>query len=170
LGANDKIFFIGFMGSGKSTLGKKVANKLGLDFFDLDEEIVKGEGVSVSEIFQQKGEMYFRNLETDYLKQFTEKSGQFLLALGGGTPCFNNNMGLVNEHGLSVYLKYNAGMLHSRLVNAKSSRPLLRDKSDKELKHYIELTLTEREQYYSQAEIIIEDKNISIEKVLRLVQ
>ena len=165
----DKIFLIGFMGSGKSTLGKRLANKLDVTFFDLDIEIENQEGLSVNEIFNQKGEEYFRKIESDVLKRITAEHSKFVLALGGGTPCFNDNISVINHNGKSVYLKYNAGMLYSRLVNAKADRPLLKGKTDEELKAFIEQKLTEREIFYNQSEFIIESDNIKVEIILELL-
>ena len=92
------------------------------------------------------------------------------MALGGGTPCFNNNMEFINANGYSIYLKYNSGILFSRLVNAKTQRPLLKGKNDEQLKQFIEEKLAEREKYYQKANLICENNNISVESVLGLIQ
>jgi shikimate kinase len=114
------------MGSGKSTLAKKMAKKLNRSFYDLDHEIEKVVGLTVSQMFDQNGENYFRGLESKVLKEILENNELIVLSVGGGTPCFYDNMQLINNSGVSVYLKYNAGILTSRLMNAKVKRPLIK--------------------------------------------
>jgi len=157
------------MGSGKSTIGKKIANKMGYNFIDLDQELEKNEGKSIESIFDCNGEQYFRNLESDWLKSF--KADKTIVSLGGGTPCFNNNIETINYNGKSVYLKMNVGLLTDRLINAKQKRPLIEQyKSDKaELKHQVELLLTSREKYYGQAHLTFEADNMSKEKLNSLI-
>lgn len=156
------------MGSGKSTIGKKLANKLSYAFYDLDTEIEKQEGKTISEIFEQKGEEYFRMLESEALKTLSNENQ--VVALGGGTPCFNENIDFINQNGISIYLKYNSGILFSRLVNAKNQRPLLADKTDDELKVFIEAKLTEREIFYNQCLIIAEEENLNTDKLISLLE
>ena len=164
----NKIFLIGFMGSGKSTIGRKLANKLSYTFYDLDKEIEHKEGSSIAEIFSKKGEQYFRKLESEVLSTLSNENQ--VIALGGGTPCYADNMEFINQTGTSIYLKYNAGILFSRLVKAKSQRPLLAGKTDEELKAFIEEKLTERELFYKQSEYIIESPNLTTEELLNLFQ
>ena len=166
----NKIFLAGFMGSGKTTLGKKIAKHLNKTFLDLDNEIEKQEGVAVEEIFSKEGEVNFRQIEKNVLRKFIASEEGFVMALGGGTPCFYNNMELINDSGISIYLKYNAGMLVSRLVNAKSVRPLLLNKTKMELRKYVENTLEQREKTYSECQYIIEGDNVGVEDVLKLFQ
>lgn len=154
------------MGSGKSTLGKKLAAKLNMTFFDLDQLIEEKEGKTIAEIFSQHGETYFRDLETTVLKQTINQHQGFVLALGGGTPIFNNNMELVNQNGTSVYLKYNAGMLSSRLLTAKQQRPLIAGKNEIELKQFVSDLLTQREPYYLKSKLVVEGNNISANDIL----
>lgn len=154
------------MGSGKTTLGKKLAQKLNLPFFDLDQLIEDQEGKSVSEIFEQNGENYFREKETEKLKESLTLSKGMVLALGGGTPVFNNNMDFINQKGATVYLKYNVGMLVSRLLNAKQQRPLLANKKTEELKSFVEELLATREPFYLKSHFVVEGKNIGINDVI----
>ena len=154
------------MGSGKSTLGKKLAAKLNLTFLDLDQLIEEQEGKTIAEIFSQHGEAYFRDLETIVLNQTINQHQGFVLALGGGTPIFNNNMELINENGTSVYLKYNAGMLSSRLLTAKQQRPLIAGKNEIELKQFVAELLTQRESFYLQSKLVVEGNNISAKDVV----
>lgn len=157
------------MGSGKSTLGKKLAKKINQPFFDLDVVIEEKENKTITEIFEQEGEEYFRKIEQNTLKELVTTNSNFVISLGGGTPCFYDNMEFVNANGASVYLKYNSGILHSRLINAKTVRPLVKDKTDDELKLFIEDKLTEREVFYNQAQLTVEAKNLRVEDLIELI-
>lgn len=163
----NKIYLLGFMGSGKSTLGKKLAKKMSQPFYDLDVVIEQKENKTIAEIFEGKGEEHFRELEKKTLQELTDNNSSFVLALGGGTPCYFNNMKFINANGTSIYLKYNAGILHSRLINAKTERPLIVNKTKKELIVFIEDLLKEREKYYSKSKIVVEGNNIKDEDILR---
>lgn len=155
------------MGSGKSTLGKKLANKLKLQFLDLDQLIEKQEHCTISEIFKNKGEDYFRALEAAILKDLVQTNTDFVLSLGGGTPCFNNNMEFINQTGTSIYLKYNAGILTSRLLAAKQERPLIAGKNAEELKQFVIDLLSQRTPFYNQSKLIVEGANISVNEILK---
>ena len=150
------------MGSGKTTLGRRLANKLGKPFFDLDDEIEKESHKNISEIFEEKGEEYFRLLEKETLNNLISNNKEFVLSVGGGTPCFYNNMDLINQHGASIYLKYNVGMLVSRLISAKAERPLIKDLNELELTEFVEIKLAEREIFYKKSKFVVEGKNIRI--------
>ena len=165
-----KIFLLGFMGSGKSTIGKKLANQIHQKFIDLDEEIEKHTQKSIAELFENKGEAYFRKKEKEVLEKFCKDKENFIMALGGGTPCFHNNMKLINQSGVSIYINYNAGILASRLFNAKTVRPLVQGKSEEEIKLFIEKTLLERELFYTQSQFTIKKDNVKVEDVLKLTQ
>lgn len=167
---SDKIFLIGFMGSGKTTLAKKLAKKLSRPFFDLDQEIEKNEQLSVSQIFDKKGESYFRELEVKALKDIISKNEYFVFSLGGGTPCFFNNMKLIKECGVSIYLKYNSGILASRLIAAKVKRPLIKGLNEEELKKYITDKLSERERFYNQSNYTLAGNNLKVEDLIKLIQ
>jgi len=153
------------MGSGKTTLGRKLANKLGYAFFDLDELIEEQEKLSISEIFSKQGENYFRTVEQKILNDKLVTNQPLVLSVGGGTPCFFDNMEFINKQATSIYLKYNAGMLYSRLSSAKAKRPLLTEKSDEELKDFIKKTLSEREGFYNQSKIVVESNNITVDTI-----
>lgn len=155
------------MGSGKSTLGNKLANKLKLQFLDLDQLVEEQERCTVTEIFKNKGEDYFRALETAVLKDLMLIKTDFVLSLGGGTPCFNNNMEFINSIGTSIYLKYNAGILTSRLLAAKQQRPLIVGKNTEELKQFVLDLLTQRESFYLQSKLIVEGATISMKQILK---
>lgn len=155
------------MGSGKTSLGKKLANKLKLQFLDLDQLVEEQERCTVTEIFDNKGENYFRALETAVLKDSILTNTDFVLSLGGGTPCFNNNMELINQAGKSIYLKYNAGILTSRLLKAKQQRPLIAGKNKEELKQFVVELLTQREPFYNQCQLIVEGNNITTDTIVK---
>lgn len=156
------------MGSGKTTLGKKLAKKLNCSFFDLDKEIEKVAVLSVNEIFENHGETYFRELESKILKSLILNNKNFVLSLGGGTPCYHKNMELINNSGISVYLKYNAGILASRLINAKTKRPLIKNLDENQLKAFVTEKLTEREAFYNQAKFVVESNSVRVEDILDL--
>ncbi|MGB0882825.1 MAG: shikimate kinase, partial [Vicingaceae bacterium] len=165
----DKIFLIGFMGSGKTTLAKKLAKKLNYVFLDLDDEIEKVEELSITQIFDEKGGEYFRKLEKETLISLVSTNSQFVLSVGGGTPCFYDNMEVINNAGTSVYLKYNSGILTSRLINAKTKRPLIKGFNEDELKEFIQNKLSEREQYYKQCKFTLSGNNLKVDDLLGIL-
>lgn len=163
-----KIFLIGYMGSGKSTAGKKLASKLGFEFIDLDKFIESECGETINEIFANKGENEFRALEHNALKKLITKSN-LVIACGGGTPCYYGNMELMNNNGTTIYLKMSAESLASRLVNAKDKRPLIENKNEAELKDYITEHLEKREDIYHQAQYIVKGKSLDIDELVDFV-
>ena len=172
------IVLLGYMGSGKSTVGMSLAQELGLSFTDLDVFIEAQMGQSISEVFQEKGEVFFRKKEHDLLKEWlkTHKSG--VLALGGGTPCYANNHELLQgENRTSIYLKASIDTLFNRLLPEKAKRPLIADKTNDEMKEFIAMHLFERSFYYNQAQhtvavdgLSIEQIVVNIEKVLKVAE
>ena len=112
------------MGSGKSTVGRKLSSATGLNFIDLDKYIQTREGRTVNEIFDKKGEDYFRQTEHRLLKEIIEKDN-FILSCGGGTPCFFDNISMMNKNGITIYLKMTVDAIYSRLLNSPDNRPLL---------------------------------------------
>lgn len=162
------IFLIGYMGSGKSTTGKILAKKLNMKFIDLDDIIERDEKKTIEDLFVKEGEIKFREIEHNYLKK-TIKDKNIVLSLGGGTPCYYNNMELIKKNGISVYLKMSAGGLYNRLINSKKSRPLIKKMKNKDLKEFIESTLTDRKKYYEQADCIINAINLKIKQLINLV-
>jgi len=148
------------MGAGKSTLGKKIAKKMGLPFIDSDHEIEQRHQKSIGEIFAEHGESFFRNLETDFISSLETKD-EFVLATGGGMPCFGRNMELLNELGTTFYLERSAKELANRLYNAKTPRPLIEGMEQEELVLFIEDKLSLREEYYRSAQVVLnrDDQN-----------
>lgn len=142
------------MGAGKSTLGRKVAKKMNLPFIDSDYEIEEKYQKSIGDIFTEHGESYFRRLETEYISSLMDQ-GEFVLATGGGMPCFGKNMELLNELGTTFYLERSARELANRLYNAKKRRPLIEGLEPNELVMFIEEKLSLREEYYKNANIVL---------------
>ena len=147
-----KIFLIGFMGSGKSTAGKILAEALGYSFIDLDEAIENGENKTIREIFEQEGEPHFRVLEAQYLKALKSKDN-IVIATGGGTPCHNDLIKWMNDEGMTIYLQATVDQLELRLRKEMSERPLLMDKDPSELRQYIKDTLAKRDADYNKAKM-----------------
>lgn len=164
-----KIFLIGFMGSGKSTVGKRLASGLGWSFIDIDREIEKKEGITIPDIFSEKGETFFREIESEMLRSVAGKDN-VVISAGGGTPCFGGNMDFMLENGLTVYLKLSPGQLYGRLLRESSQRPLLKDIKKENLLVYIENKLAEREKCYNRAAIIYEKYGGRISELLVLVR
>jgi shikimate kinase len=164
-----KIFLIGFMGSGKSTAGRKLASQLNWKFIDLDEKIEEIEGIKIQDIFSLKGQPYFRKLETKVLKELRSETDT-VISTGGGTPCFGDNMEIMLNSGLTVYLKMTPASLKKRLAKLSEGRPLLKDIDRKDLKGFITMKLAEREKWYSMAEIVIDDFNDDLSDLLSLIK
>ena len=158
-----KIFLVGFMGSGKSHWGRRLGEKIGIPFFDLDELIVNAENLSISEIFEKYGEEYFRLKEKGMLTTVTETNPTFVMASGGGTPCYFNNIEYMNSMGTTVWINTPLHILHERLLKEKDKRPLLRGLSDQQLTGFIAKKFGDRKIYYEQASIIIDDEEISLD-------
>src|SRR5690242_17437499 len=118
-----KIFLLGFMGAGKSYWGRHLSEYMSLPLYDLDERIVEEEGCSIADIFKEKGESYFRQKERDTLQRLS-RADRFIIACGGGAPCFFDNMDFMNEQGLTVWLDPSVGVMAERLQWKKGKRPL----------------------------------------------
>lgn len=164
-----RIFLIGFMGSGKTTLGKQLANKMGYQFVDQDQYIEKKTGMSIGDYFSTHGEQEFRRMEHKVLKELVLLNN-VVIATGGGAPCFFDNIEIMNQHGISIYIKLKPEILQSRLKQAQEERPLLRGKTDKELLDFIKSKLGERESYYSKATHVIESMDLKSEDLYQLLK
>jgi shikimate kinase len=162
------IFLVGMMGSGKSYWSKQLAATLHLQAFDLDEEIERHEKKFIAQIFAEKGEIYFRKTEAEMLRRFAEKE-YFVLATGGGAPCFHHNMQWMNEQGLTIWLNEPVNVLFERLSVEKNHRPLIQNVSDGELKQFLTTKLAERKPFYEQATFHCQSENMlnSIQRLFR---
>ena len=162
-----KIVLLGYMASGKSTIGREISKKLDMKFIDLDDYISKREKRSISEIFKVEGEIYFRKIESLYLGEILNSKDSFILSLGGGTPCYSNNMELIlNSEASSIYIKADIKTLASRLTAEKNKRPLVADLEDDKLIEFVAKHLFERRFFYEQASITINSEDKSIEEII----
>lgn len=169
-----KIVLLGYMGSGKSTVARSLADKIHTVAIDLDEFISTNEKMSIAELFSQKGEIYFRKIETQYLKELLFKKIDLVIALGGGTPCYGNNLQEILKGATSVYLKASIKTLADRLEKEKLSRPLIAGLPEYGLEEFIAKHLFERRNYYEQANHIVSidgktTENI-VEEISSLIQ
>ncbi|MDR2126554.1 MAG: shikimate kinase [Prevotellaceae bacterium] len=154
-----KIFLIGFMGSGKTAYGKPLAELLNVDFFDLDSYIEKIHNRSIAKIFAEDGEEKFREYERNALREITFSNNRFVLATGGGTPCFSNNIEFINANGTSIYLQCAVEELCENILLSNPARPLLQNKCGNELYEHVKQLLSIRKPIYEQAKIILTGKN-----------
>lgn len=158
------------MGSGKSTLGKPIARALGCNFYDLDNYIEQQTGSTIAAIFEQQGEAAFRALETKYLEELSAANENCVISTGGGTPCFGDNMEMINSLGMSVYLQQEVSVLTHRLLNSKISRPLIAGKTPEQLRSFIEQKLAEREPYYKRASITVADAERDASRIINVLK
>ena len=164
-----KIFLLGYMGSGKSYLGKQLSEKTGREFLDMDEVIENREGSSISEIFEKRGEIYFRKLERKVLEDLLKSKKPAVISLGGGTPCYGTNMELIKNDKdiVSFYLKWNIESLTERLSLEKDHRPMISHLENREkLEEFIRKHLFERGFYYNQSDHIVNCENKSAQQII----
>lgn len=147
-----RIVLVGYMGSGKTTVGKELSKYLGFRFLDLDAFIEEKTGMEISAIFKQKGELFFRKLEHQYLMEVLEKNSEIILSTGGGTPCYSGNMDVISNYTDNVfYLRVSIPELVKRLSKEKSQRPLIAHIDDADLPEFFGKHLFERSPFYSMA-------------------
>lgn len=166
------IFLIGYMGAGKSVVGKLLSQINGFNFYDLDEYIEAKEGKKVSEIFNQNNEVYFRKIENKYLKEISLLKDNKIISTGGGTPCFQNNFEIINEspNSTSIYLKANIDVLVNRLKDSIDNRPIISHLTDEyKLKEFITKHLFERNYYYEKSRIKIVTDNLEPTEIVKLI-
>ena len=149
-----RIILVGYMGSGKTTIGKALSKETGMMFYDLDWYIESRMHKTVSQIFAERGEEAFRKMEYNMLHEVAEFE-DVIISCGGGTPCFFDNMDYLSRQGDVVYLKASPDTLYKHLLMAKVERPLLKDKTQDELIDYITSHLAEREPYYQKAHHVL---------------
>ena len=161
-----KIILAGYMGSGKSTIGKELSKIVGIPFYDLDEIIQESEKATIKELFENKGEIYFRKIESLIFRNFVNNNESFILALGGGTPCYSNNFEVLRQEEMqSFYLKGSIDTLTNRLFQQKEHRPLIAALSEEALKEYIRKHIFDRSYYYLQCKQVITIDHKSIGEV-----
>ncbi|WP_017259592.1 shikimate kinase [Pedobacter arcticus] len=164
-----KIFLIGFMGCGKSKLGKAIAAKLDLPFLDLDDLVEAKNQMSIPEIFAAFGEQGFREREKQTLQE-AAIANDAIIATGGGAPCFFDNMDWMNKNGITIFIDPPVEILAERLINARVERPLIKGKSFEELMVFIENKLEERKPFYNQAQVILKGVDLSADDLLEALE
>lgn len=151
-------FLIGFMGSGKSYMGRNLSKELEIPCIDMDKEIEAEEGKSIKEIFEQDGEEHFRQLERKFLKRLKSKDN-LIVSTGGGTPCYSDNMQMMNGLGVTIYLNRSKEVVMRQLLKGIEKRPLLSGKTEHEIWDFYDSKLNERAEFYNQAKIFAQDMN-----------
>lgn len=154
-----RIFLIGYMGSGKTTIGKNLSKAMGLQFIDLDLFIEGRHRKTVGELFAERGETAFREIEHRTLEEIAGFEN-IIISTGGGAPCFFDNMELMNRLGTTVYLKVSEAELADRLIHIKQNRPLIKDKNREELEMFISESLRKREDFYNQAKLVFDTEQL----------
>ena len=162
-----KIILIGYMASGKTTIGKMLSESLQLPFYDLDFIIEQELKTTINEIFEQKGELFFRKKEREVLEAFLNNTDNYVLALGGGTPCYYDNFNLYqNDNIKSFYLKTSVTTIIERLKTQKNTRPIVANLNDEELTEFVAKHLFERNYFYNQVQTIITVDNKNEEEIV----
>jgi len=159
------------MGSGKSTHGRKLANALKAEYVDLDIYVSRKLNKTIPEIFENFGEQFFRDQETEAIKDIiAEKKEPIVISLGGGAICFNDNVKLVKKNGLVIYLETHENILRQRLLRSKNKRPLLKDMSEDEVLSFIKTKVKERSKFYDQADIKINGLNLTTAVLIKTLE
>jgi shikimate kinase len=161
-----RIFIIGYMGAGKTTVGKRLANRLGVNFIDLDDAFEAKYRYSIPRFFDHFGEEKFRDLENECLKEIIAKNENAVISTGGGTACFRDNMDIMQKAGTTIYLKMHPKSLAHRLNRARRLRPVVRDIENDNMQVFVESQLAEREIHYNQADIIIKGESLDLDDVV----
>ena len=159
-----RIFLLGFMGSGKTHWAKIWAQKYNLAGYDLDDIIEQKENLSINEIFNQKGEPYFREEEAKALRTFAFEKN-FILACGGGTPCYLHNLDWMKVHGITIYLKTSPATIAERLIKHPGNRPLLQALDPVQIMDYAAEKIKERETYYLESTLVLTEDKINSESL-----
>jgi shikimate kinase len=164
-----KIFIIGYMYSGKTTVGKQLAKKLNCDFLDTDVMFEIQYQTTISEFFTEHGEAAFRAAERKILEDLQTYPNSVIISTGGGLPCFNNNIELIREMGIVIYLEASVGTIYNRSEKSKNPRPLLANLSKEDKIRKIENHLAEREKFYKQANITISAERVNFDVLLQIL-
>ncbi len=163
-----RIYLIGYMGCGKSTLGKRLAKHLNLEFVDMDHYIEMRNHKTIPQIFAEEGESEFRKKERKALEELSEFSN-IVIATGGGAPCFFDNIDLMNQTGATIYMNIDPAILADRLIHSKTERPLIKGKTKEELIVFIDEMLTKRRPFYSQAKHEIAEPDIELSIIEKMI-
>lgn len=164
-----RIYLVGFMGCGKSTIGRLLAKSLNFKFIDLDEAIVKTTNKSIDQLFKLFGEQTFREMEFSELNK-TFNLDNIVVATGGGCPTYKNAMELINSAGLSIYIELSPKSLWQRLLPNKSKRPLINDLNSEQLLEFVTQKLLERESFYMRAKITYPGLNFKPEELVKIIE
>ena len=166
------LFLVGYAGSGKSSLGRRLAHRLGYAFVDTDKRVEEAVGASIADIFYYEGEVYFRQAERDVLESLAaeDMSRCLVVATGGGMPVWQDNMEWMNEHGITIYLSRPTEQILSRLTEyGREKRPMFRGKSDEELRAFMAQQMAEREPFYAKAHITVDCSSMSDSSVVEYI-
>ena len=163
-----RIILIGYMGSGKTTIGKQLSEKLSIPFIDSDQEIEEKMNKTIFQLFEDLGESRFRILESEFIHKLS-KTSSFVLATGGGLPCFFDNMLFLNDLGLTIYLKSSTEILTDRLLIDNKTRPLIKGKNKEELNGFISLNLSSRESIYEKSRFILDESQQNIDSIVQII-
>lgn len=161
------ISLVGYMGSGKSHISKILSDKINFKLIDLDKEISRRNKLTIPEIFEKKGEIYFRKLERETLEEILVSQENIVLSLGGGTPVYYNNMEIINNNSKSVFLRASIATLAERISKQKEKRPLIAKIADEDIPEFIAKHLFERNVYYSKAQFSINTDNKNPEDIIQ---
>lgn len=164
-----RIYLIGYMGAGKTTVARRLANRLGCEVYDTDAMLEEKYKISVDDFFHKYDEPLFRKLETEIL-QSTESLENVVISTGGGTPCFNDNIAWMNEHGTTVFLRISPQSAVDRLLHSKKKRPLTENKSEQELTEYVQNHYASRLPFYEQAKICVKAEDCDIDNLIKLIE
>jgi shikimate kinase len=157
------------MGAGKSTVGKRLANRLGINFIDLDDAFEAKYRYSIPRFFDHFGEEKFRDLENECLREIIIENEDAVISTGGGTACFKDNMSMMQDAGKTVYLKMHPKSLAHRLNRARRLRPVVRDVQNDDMQGFVEEQLTERETFYKQADITVKGESLDMEELVAAI-
>ncbi|MBP1645925.1 MAG: shikimate kinase [Bacteroidetes bacterium] len=157
------------MFSGKSTVGKKLASIMNYQFIDTDRYFEEKYKISILDFFEKFGEEMFRKFEHDILKELVVKDN-VIISTGGGLPCYNNNIDLINDEGISIYLEMPFKAIINRQKNSKQKRPLLQNKTQEEIEEYLKALLTQREPIYKKSKITIDAKNVNFSDLKEVIE
>lgn len=163
-----RIFIIGYKSSGKTTIGKQLAKRLNMKFIDLDDVIEVREGSSIPVLYEKIGDTEFREKEWEALKEIVQEEN-LIVSTGGGTPCHCDNMNLMEKYGDILYIKLDNDTLVSRLKYATADRPIVKNKTDEELREYVKDLKDRCEHHYLRAKYIVDGKDLTVDKILNVL-